>query len=495
MGYRARQVSGDDSKISMNIRKTVFLWLWVVFVVPAWGRVFVHWTQSAIPSPKALGVNDLVLSWDAGTLSLLNVARRQDYRIYLEATLPEAAAAAEASAKNGVAGLILDVRQPEQGQVDGVVGKLQSAYPKLTLLVLNPDGKQPQMKGGLVIKRGEILEVSSPTAQPWLDTNLALVRFQQSSRPGQVPLYSFHWDLSDPLKQQNGPTAEDYSLAVAESDAFQADLVLPLHENLQIGLAKNDAGAWTLWNEVKRYLEFASHTPVRLDPAANMGIVTDDYETSYEPINLLARHNIPFRIFRPTDLQSHSLKDIDVLVVFDMPDRQTIKLIGDFADQGGIAILVDLPGSYPWQSVQRVETAKHWAAYAMGQGRIIELSEPLTDPETFAQDIRRLMDKQKLISFWNALTTVAVPYRDSGAVATILELVNYAQDPLRVQVQVRGSYTSIQYETPEHRCCESLTPVHHDGFTEFVVPWLRIGGRVHLRAGGSAAHEGPSRPK
>jgi hypothetical protein len=40
----------------------------------------------------------------------------------------------------------------------------------------------------------------------------------------------------------------------------------------------------------------------------------------------------------------------------------------------------------------------------------------------------------------------------------------------------------VRYETPERGCCEVLTPTHQDGFTQFDVPWLRIGGRVHLGA-------------
>ena len=46
------------------------------------------------------------------------------------------------------------------------------------------DGKQPEMRGSLVIKRGSVLEVSSPTAQPWIDTNLALVKIEQRSQSG-----------------------------------------------------------------------------------------------------------------------------------------------------------------------------------------------------------------------------------------------------------------------------------------------------------------------
>jgi hypothetical protein len=119
----------------------------------------------------------------------------------------------------------------------------------------------------------------------------------------------------------------------------------------------------------------------------------------------------------------------------------------------------------------------------VGNGKVLELAEPVSDPETFAQDIRRLLGHSKaLLSLWNGLTTIAVPYQDRAGTVRQLEFVNYAGDPLRVQVQLKGSFANIRYETPEHGCCQSLEPVKHNGSTEFVIPELRITGRVHLEA-------------
>src|SRR5712691_4050496 len=116
-----------------------------------------------------------------------------------------------------------------------------------------------------------------------------------------------------------------------------------------------------------------------------------------------------------------------------------------------------------------------------GKGRIIELPGPVIDPETFAQDIRRLMGTDKVeISLWNALTVIAVPYGVPGGREKLVELINYAQEPIPVQVRIKGAFSSVLYETPDRACCESLTPVQRGEFTEFVVPSLRIAGRVHL---------------
>ena len=469
--------------------------LCILVSTSAWSRVFLRWTHSDVPPAKTLGGNDLVVSWDGGAASFLDSARKQGYRVYLEATPQQASAAAE-TGKNSAAGILLKVSPSEQADVDAAMQTLRSLYPGLTFLVLNPAGKQPQMRGTIVLNKNGILEVSSPTAQPWLDTNLALVRIEQALRPGQVPLYSFEWELTDSLQKLEGPNVEDYLLAVAEAGAFHADLILSLHDDLQKALAENDAGAMNLWKQMQRYLEFYSR---RIDPpveaAGNVGVLVGDYKKSYEPTNLLARHNIPFRILRPTDMTPDRLKEFDVLIVLGSAP-QNVKSITDFAARGGSAILVDLPGSYPWQSAQRVQTGERGVAYAVGKGRVIELSEPVPDPETFAQDIRRLMDKQKvLISLWNALTTVAVPYREPHGGVTMLELVNYAEERLRVQVQVKGSFRSIRYETPERGCCESLTPVQRDGFTEFVIPDLRIGGRVQLKEARTGHQHAPANAK
>jgi hypothetical protein len=170
--------------------------------------------------------------------------------------------------------------------------------------------------------------------------------------------------------------------------------------------------------------------------------------------------------------------------MFAKPGKEACERITDLAAHGKIVVLVDAHGSYPWQNGHSVRLNEHTVSYAVGNGKVLELAEPVVDPETFAQDIRRLLGTQSaLMSLWNGLTTIAVPYREHGKTGTVLEFVNYAEEPLRVQVQVKGSFASVRYESPEHKCCESLVPTQHNGFTEFVIPELRIAGRVHLDAG------------
>ncbi len=469
----------------MNIGDMILVWVFVLVSTSAWSNVFVHWTSSALLPAKELGFNELVLSWSENLSPKVKAARRQGYRVYVQVPLHQAAAAVEAGA-GGLEGIILTVRHSDRGELEKSLPKLRSAHPKLKFVVLNPDGKRPEMRGSMVIKRGAVLEVSSPTAQPWIDTNLALVKTEQRSQQGQIPLYTFSWGgPSDSEQQPPALTAADYSLAVAEAGAFHADLILELDEHLQKALSEHDPEAWKLWNEVRSHANFYSHTAQPgMEVAANVAVVLDDLDPTDEAMNLLARHNLPFTVLRAPDFKLGDLEGFDVVIVFAKPDREACERMADLATHGKTVVLVEAHGSYPWQSQEAVRLNEHVVSYSLGKGKVLELSEPVIDPETFAQDIRRLLGRENaLMSLWNGLTTIAVPYREHGGTVKVLEFVNYAEDePVRVQVQVKGSFASIRYETPERTCCESLVPIPHNGFTEFVIPELRIAGRVHLEA-------------
>jgi hypothetical protein len=74
---------------------------------------------------------------------------------------------------------------------------------------------------------------------------------------------------------------------------------------------------------------------------------------------------------------------------------------------------------------------------------------------------------------------LAAPYAEPIGTGALLTVLNYAHQPLPVQLRIAGTYTQVQYESPEEEA--TLVPhQHRDGYTEFVLPALRIGGRVFL---------------
>jgi hypothetical protein len=473
----------------MNIR-WVLVFLLLSLSIPGSSEVLVHWSSATIPPADALGLRDLVISWNDSALPSLQEAHKQGYRVYVETPLQQAAAVAEKVSKVGAEGIILNAPPAQRAELENALPHLRSAYPKLRFMVLSAEGKLPQMRGSMVIQRDSVLEVSSPTSQPWIDTNLSLIKIERAANDEQPPLYTFSWLQSDAGQQQRGLAPTDYALAVSEAGAFRADLVLDVNEHLQKALTVNDLSAWKLWHQVRTYSDFYSRdkADASLQAATNVAVIVDDLDPDDEVMNLMARHNISFKALREPDLQSKVLEHFDVIVVFTKLNPESGQRVADLAARGKTFVLVQAKGSYPWHTSEGVRLNEHAMSYAVGNGKVLELSEPITDPETFAQDIRRLQGKDRaLISLWNGLTTIAVPYSDNGQDVEEIEFVNYAADPLPVQVQVKGSFHSVQYESPEHACCESLSAVQQNGFTEFVIPDLQIAGRVHLAEGVRAA--------
>jgi hypothetical protein len=455
------------------------------------GKVLVRWTQHDLPAAKSLGVMEIAIPWSSDATEFAQAARAKGYQVYLEVAPQQAEAAAETAAKAGIAGVILTPSLAEQQGAEDVLQKLRHSYPKSSFRILLSNGKEPRMKGQIVLQRNGVLQETSATAQPWVESNLALVRLAHGSQLDQRPLYSFAWDDSDPLQKQLGPDVADYELAVAEAGAFHADLILELSDNLQKSLANDAPDAWTTWNQVRRFVDFYERGNREVpESVASVAVWTENAAGSYEPVNLMARHNIPFRVLGKKDLTTSGLKGMDVLVYFSTPTKEHSGVISDFAMSGGTVVLVNAQDTFPWQSSTPARHSDQANVYTVGKGRVIEFSGYITDPETFAQDIRRLMSKERTpVNLWNSLTTLVVPYRDPRTDQMVLELINYEEEPLEVQVQVKGRFASVRYESPEQGCCEALTPGFVDGFTEFVVPHLAIGGRVHLRAAGSQKDE------
>ena len=100
-----------------------------------------------------------------------------------------------------------------------------------------------------------------------------------------------------------------------------------------------------------------------------------------EVMNLFARHNIPFKVFLPADLKGQDVEGFDVVVVFAKGDPAMVERINTLAAHGKTIVVVDARGASPWQTHESVRVNEHTVSYAVGTGKILVLSEPVTDPE------------------------------------------------------------------------------------------------------------------
>jgi len=460
---------------------------------PATAKVFFRVAPSPLPPAAKTAIQDLVLAWPLRDSSIIAKFREQGYNVWLQCDSKDLAPAVTVADRMAVRGLIVTKLADAKQSPSKEVSSFAAAHKNLAFRVLVSGGKQPQMKGRLVVERDGILQVSSPSTQPWLDSNLAIGRLAHSIYPDSFPImYDFRWAApGEPPRGAWHPDAEDYALAIAESDAIRSDVIVELPSSLQKALTAEDPQAWWLWRKVVPYLDFSSHAPVtNVQPVASLGVIVDEVQRSYEAINLMARHNLAFEAVHPAGLTPDRLANWNSVVVFCSLNAEAAVMLRNFAANGGIVIFVNSHDKFPWHSTSPLRRESHSTTYTAGAGQIVELGEPVVDPENFARDLRRLIGPDRsALALWNSLTTLATAYREEGQHDISLYLVNYADQPDNIQVQVKGHFTSVRLESPEETCGVSLPFVERNGFTEFTVPSLRVGARVHLdylKAGSAA---------
>src|SRR5262245_50866974 len=435
---------------------------------PAPAKVFFRVAASALPTADKTAIEDVVLLWPVQDRAIITQLRDQGYNVWLQCDSKDLVSAGTLADRIGGRGLIITSPADSKQFPATEISSYAAAHKRLAFRVLVSGGKQPQMKGRLVVERDGILQVSSPSTQPWLDTNLAIVKLARSAFPDSFPiLYDFRWATPEIRPGAWYPDAEDYALAIAESDAILSDVMIDLPISLQEALITEDPSAWALWKKVVPYLNFSYHAPTaNVRPVANLGVVVSDVRASYEALNLMARHNLAFDAVRPLALTPHRLRNWNAVVVFCSMNAEAIAKLHNFAANGGVVLFVNSRGKFPWHSTTPIRRESQATTYTVGRGQIVELGEPVIDPENFARDLRRLIGNQRsALALWNSLTTLATVYREQGHPNATLYLVNYAEQPDNVQVQVKGRFTGVRLESPEEGCCASLRFVERNGFT------------------------------
>lgn len=379
--------------------------------------ILVRWDAEQIPPPIALGIAKIVIP--AGNGKALESALSLGYEVYLE----------EASGS----GAVQITRRNGPG--------------KDIALAVDTRGKWPHIRTNWVTKRNGVLQVAGRSAQPWIESNAALLRIVRAAGPASTPILTYTWKPIAAAEGDEGPALEHYLVAIAEAGSFGGDLVLPLHERFEKDLLLGKPDARAAWKEIRRYIEFYSWSlPGRYRPMANIGVVASEPMKSFELMNLLARHNLAFELIDPAHVTASGLAPFKMVIVAGQPPATEPAALAEFARNGGVVVTRPQVG----------------------------------DPNAFALEIRQKLGRaNRVIDIWNGITVLAAPYEEPGGKGVLVTAVNYAHQPLPVQVRVRGTFSQVHYESPEQDA--ALLPYEHrDGYTEFVIPALRIGGRVFL---------------
>lgn len=408
-------------------------------------EVLVRWDQPQVPPRQSLGISTLVIP--AANRDAVRDALREGYQLYLE--LDAANAAAFTAPARGVSGLIVRGR-PAPAQVQRLERLMAPRGGRV--IVPEEGGKWPHIRTNWVTMNNGVLQVTSRSAQPWLENNAALLRLGSgaagtSARGAAPPLLAYPWTPVTLSDADAGPAVHNYLVAIAEAGSFGGDLLLPLHEQLQKGLLLARPDARADWTTIRRHIDFyAWPLAGRYRPLAGIGVIVREPMASFQMLHLLLRHNLPFEVIAPEALPDRDLAAFDLLIVVDAPSGRGMEAVTAFESRGA---------------------------------QVVALPAPPADPNAFALDIRRRLGRaHRPVDIWNGITVLAAPYvaPDGGVLLTAL---NYAAEPLPVQVRLRGTFSTVQYESPDEPAA-LLPHQHRDGYTEFVLPALRTGGRVFL---------------
>jgi hypothetical protein len=407
-------------------------------------EILVRWDHAQVPSLESLGISTLVVP--AKNTAAVRSARGRGYRLYLQI---DAADVATFVPPDGSFATVLVSGKASPAQLKGLRQRLG---PSRRVLALDERGKWPHIRSNWVTKNNGVLQVTGRSAQPWIENNAALLRLARPAEGDASSVFTYAWQPITLSDVNEGPSVDDYLVAIAEAGSFGGDLLLPLHErfarNLLLGLpqARSD------WEEIRRAIQFYSwNLPDRYRPIANVGVLTSEPNLWFEVMNLLSRHNLPFEHIAPASLASRPLKGFDLLVLLEEP-----------------------------QQPHAAALERALEGFERNGGQVIRMLKGVADPNAFALDVRQKLGRdRRIVDIWNGITVLVAPYQEPDGGGMLLTVLNYAHQDLPVQLRVKGSFSQVRYESPEDSF--ALIPARErDGFTEFVLPDVRIGGRVFL---------------
>jgi hypothetical protein len=279
--------------------------------------------------------------------------------------------------------------------------------------------------------------VATPTSEPWIDSNLWLVRALRAK--GQAPVW-----MGFALEN---PSVDNYVRAIADSAAAVGQWVIAPDDRLLSGLANKRPEATAKWHSITEALGFfAQHRAWREFSATGpVGIVRDP-TTRYpdiadENLNLIARRRIPYRTMERASLCAADLEGLKALLATEIsnPTESERSLLKTFVERGGLLV------TGPWWGAA-VPKEQDFITQQLGKGQVIEYRDESPDPENLSKNLLHLLGKRNLgIRLFNAPTVLPYLSESDDGKQLLVQMINYASGPSEaITVRVRGPYRTAR---------------------------------------------------
>jgi len=244
---------------------------------------------------------------------------------------------------------------------------------------------------------------AGPTALPWLDSNGWYIQLARARVRAPV------WIVADPPGKGRVLRAQDYSMAVCDSEVAGGRWVVSLDDGLRAGLAEGSAPARETWQTIANTLSFfqkhrkwSSFRSVGL-----VGVISDfageDYDFSGEILNLMARRDLLYRVIWKSQAMAAPFTGLNALVYADAAPLAPVlrqKIMG-FVEQGGLLVTGPKWGSEGKPVTLGFNTQFEVRAY--GKGRLAVAKEALSDPWQVSVDTQFLLShRNDLLKIYNS---------------------------------------------------------------------------------------------
>jgi len=238
--------------------------------------------------------------------------------------------------------------------------------------------------------------VSGATSRPWIDSNAWYVRLVRSVlAPKTVWLAFAPPDDGHPL------TADDYLVALVDSEAGGARWVVSLDRGLRRGLSARSAEARATWARIAQSIAFFRRHAAWGDyrPAGQIGVVSDfagaNEFLSHEILNLLARRSALYTAIRRDGVSAATLDGLDAVLYVDEtpPGKELVAALDTFVGNGGTLIA---PAGWKAGGVPDEATAHpRFQVFRRGNGRIAVARAAVDDPDRLAEDAELLVSHRR----------------------------------------------------------------------------------------------------
>jgi len=427
-------------------------------------------------------VNCLLVTWSAGAAAELE--RRQQALVKSYTTEAHKRGVAVLGSIYSGADPVKALAAAADAQLDGLV--LDGDFPgvaaaRATVIPIAQDASSARgVKGPVVAVQGvapgsrnlaEMGMRSAPSSEPWIQSNIWLVRSLRGSPRRPI------WISQQP----DAGSAAEYARSVADAAVAGGRWIVALDDSLRARLCGNDSDALATWRRIGGLLQFAEqHAEWRsFEPYGNLGIIVDaassNPQISDEYLNLVVRRQVPYRLIARSQLSAPTLAGFRAVIATEVtsPSAAERDILRAFAEKGGLVVAG--PAS-PWGNPP---TDRPYAEVAVGKGRVAVYKDP--DPESVARDLRDLLSPEEMgVMAFNVPSVITYASTGDSGRRLLIQLLNYSKWPAEaITIRVTGTYKTARMYMPDAAPADLAVRLE-EGKTEISIPRLPLWGGLLL---------------